>query len=208
MAQLTPPPVTPPTSLASLAALGARRFTVADYHKMHDAGILMDGERVELLDGYVVEKPLRKPPHEGAVRRLTIRLPRHVPPGWSVQIQDAITLPSDSEPEPDAAVIRGDETAYDTRHPGPADVGIVIEVSGSSLAFDRGEKSRLYARDGIPAYWIVNVADRQIEVYADPQPTASPPAYATHTDYRPGDSVPLVLDGVAVASIPVADLIP
>ena len=84
----------------------------------------------------------------------------------------------------------------------------MIEVSDSSLARDRKDKHLLYAHDGIPVYWVVNVVDRRIELYTDPQPDADPPAYATRTDYHPGDAVPVVLDGRTVGTLAVADLLP
>jgi Uma2 family endonuclease len=114
----------------------------------------------------------------------------------------------ESEPEPDAAVVRGDITTYFTRHPTPTDFGIVIEISDSTLAFDRRDKGRIYARAGIPVYWIVNVVDRQVEVYTDPQPGAAPPAYAAQTIYRPGQDVPILLDGTATSAVAVSDLLP
>lgn len=197
-----------PSLLATLAAMGARRLTVSDYHKMHDAGILMETERCELLDGFIVEKPVKKPPHEGVIRRLTVRLSRYAPPGWMLQIQDSISLPPDSEPEPDAAMVRGDETSYDDHHPGPADIGIVIEAADTSVRFDRREKVMIYARHELPVYWLINLVDQVIEVYTDPDPTTIPPSYRTRTDYRPGQSVPIVLDGAVTGQIPVTDLLP
>jgi len=204
-AKTTPPmnPATPP--LATVATL--RRFTPAEYHAMLTAGILYEGERVELLEGLVVEKPMRNPPHDGAVKRITNRIPRLLPANWLIQVQCAIAL-ADSEPEPDGAILRGDDTSYDARHPSTADIGVVIEVSDTSLAFDRRSKGRIYARAGIPIYWVVNVVDKQIEVYSDPDPAANPPEYRTRQDYRPGDSLPIHLDGAVAGTIPAADLLP
>jgi hypothetical protein len=196
-----------PDLLDRLAALGTPRLTVAEYHAMHDAGLLMEGDRVELLDGYLVDKPTRNPPHDVALQRLTKRLIRLGLVGWEVRIQSAVSF-QESEPEPDAALVRGDDTTFQARHPGPADTGIVIEVSDSSLLFDRRVKGRMYAKVGIPTYWINNLVDGHIEVSTAPDPAASPPSYGTQTDYLPGHDVPIVLDGVAVASIPVADLSP
>ena len=102
----------------------------------------MEGERVELLDGYMVEKPRRDPPHEAALMRVSIRLPRRLPAGWVTRTQQAVTL-GESEPEPNFAVVQGDESSYDTRHPGPADIGLIVEVSDTSLAFDRRGKGRI-----------------------------------------------------------------
>jgi Uma2 family endonuclease len=122
-------------------------------------------------------------------------------------VQCAITL-GDSEPEPDGAVVRGDARTYLTRYPGPGDVGLVIEVADSTLAADRIDKGRIYARAGIVCYWIVNLVDRQIEVYTSPSGPTAAPAFAQQADYHVGDAVPLVLDGTTVVSIPVQDLLP
>ena len=183
------------------------RLTVDEYHRMIQANILTTDDRVELLGGYLVNKMPQNTPHSSTVERLIEDLPRVKPPGWRVRIQLPITL-TNSEPEPDAALVRGDRNTYDGRQPTGTDFGIVIEVADSSLALDRREKGRLYAEAGIPVYWIVNLVDRQIEVYTDPDATTEPPAYRVRTDYKPGDAVPIVLDGAAVAVIPVSDLIP
>ncbi len=198
----TRPPSPPP--LLSLA--GFKQFTPAQYHKLIDSGVIMEGEAVELLEGYLVEKGMRNPPHEMSLRRMTARLPRHAP-GWFLQVQGAIALGA-SEPEPDGVLLRGDETTCDGRIPTVADIGLVIEVSDSTLAFDRRDKGRIYARVGIPVYWIINVVDRQIEVYTNPDATANPPAYRTRTNYAITDAVPVVLDGVAAGTIPVSELLP
>jgi len=190
-----------------LSLAGFRRFTPQQYHQLVETGIIREGEPVELLEGYLVEKAMRNPPHEAALRRLTVRLPRRVPVGWYVQIQGAVSL-ADSEPEPDGAILRGDETTCDGRLPEANDFGVVVEISDSSLAFDRRDKSRIYARAGIPQYWIINVVDSQIEVYSQAETGTTPPAYTTRTDYTTGQGVPLVLDGIAVGTIPVADLLP
>lgn len=97
-----------------------------------------------------------------------------------------------------------------TRHPGPGDFGIVIEVSNTSLDSDREDKLPIYARAGLQVYWIVNVVDLQIEVYEQPCGPGSNPGYATNRVYKPGDAVPLVLvlDGNAVATIPVSEMLP
>ena len=203
------PPLHPlapaPTPLSGI--VGLRRFTVAEYRKMLDAGILVENERVELVEGYVVEKSVRNQPHENALRRLTNRFQRRLPDGYVTQIQGAIRL-SDGEPEPDGAVIRGDETTCDHHFPGPDDLPMLIEVADSSLLRDRRDKGRSYARAGIAVYWIVNLVDGVIEVYTNPEPAAMTPVYRDRTDYHPGDDVPIVLDGATVGSIPAAELLP
>ena len=201
-------PAAPPPGLPLRGQLaGFRRFTVAEYHAMLRAGILAEGEPVELIEGCLVRKMTKHPPHESTLNRLRKRLDRLLPPGWDSRIQGAITLP-DSEPEPDYVAVRGGDADYDARHPGPADVGLIAEVADSSLAVDRTDAHRIYARAGLPVYWIVNIPDRQIEVYTDPRPAADPPAYATRRDYLVGDGVPVVLDGARVGAVAVADVLP
>lgn len=200
----TPPPIVP-NGFSRWRWL--RQFTVEEYHKLIAGGILTPDDRVELLEGYVVDKMPQDTPHGGTLTRLSVRVSRRLPDGWVWRTQQPITLPT-GEPEPDFAVVRGDETSFDARHPDPADLGIVFEVADSSLVKDRRDKGRAYARVGIPVYWVLNVADRVVEVYTDPDPTADPPAYRARTDYPAGQDVPLVLDGVTVAVLPVADLFP
>ncbi len=195
---------TPTPSFAMFTAF--RRFTVDEYHLMIESGILNDEDKVELLEGYVVEKMPRNPPHDVAIQRLNKRTTRLNLVGWEVRVQSAITLP-DSEPEPDIGLARGDDRTFASRHPSPAELGAVMEVSDSTLLRDRQDKGRIYARAKVPVYWIVNLVDAQIEVYTNPGGTDSQPEYATRTDYQAGDSVPLVLDGVQVARIAVDDIL-
>jgi len=200
-----------PTTTINLPLLGTmagfRRFTVGEYHRLTELGILTEDDNLELLEGYLVLKMARNPPHDGTLHRTLKRLARDLPPGWDVRIQAAVTL-ADSEPEPDLAVVRDDPDGYTTRHPGPADVGLVIEVADSTLAGDRADKGRIYARAGIPWYWIINLPDRQVEVYSSPSGPTGAPAYAQRKDYQPGDAVALTLSSAVVASIPVQDLLP
>jgi Uma2 family endonuclease len=200
-----------PTQTVNLPLLGTlagfRRFSVAEYHKLIDIGILTEDDNLELLEGYLVLKMARKPPHDATIQKVAKKCLRVLPPDWDLRIQSAITL-AESEPEPDVAVVRGDENRYITRHPGPADIGLLIEVSDSTLDGDRADKGRIYARARIPFYWIINLVDRQVEVYSDPSGPTAVPAFAKRTDYRIGDNVPLQLDGTTVATLPVQDLLP
>jgi Uma2 family endonuclease len=180
-----------------------RRFTVDEYHKMIQAGILNDEDRVELLEGHVVLKMPRNPPHDGTIDQLGGILPPVIPPGWYLRVQNAITL-NDSEPEPDFALVRGTRRTYYARHPTAADIGLVIEVADSSLDRDRTEKARIYAGAGIAVYWIINLVNRQVEVLTAPAALA----YGQTQIYPPGAAVPLSLDGVLIASIPSDDLLP
>jgi Uma2 family endonuclease len=199
------------TQAANLPLLGSqagfRRFTVDEYHRLIEMGFLTEDDNLELLEGYLVHKMTRNPPHDGTLHQALKRLTRLAPPGWDVRVQSAVTL-TDSEPEPDLAVIREDPSQYMNRHPSAADVGLVVEVSDSTLPGDRADKGRIYSRAGIPCYWIINLADRQVEVYTSPSGPTAAPAYARRQEYRVGDAVPLTLDGAAIASLPVQDLLP
>jgi Uma2 family endonuclease len=114
----------------------------------------------------------------------------------------------ESEPEPDVSVVRGDTRSYLTRHPGPSDTGLVVEVADESLVRDRGVKKRLYARARSPHYWIVNLIDRQVEVYSDPTGPADKPDYRLRRIYGGDERVPVILDGVEVGTIAIRDLLP
>jgi hypothetical protein len=184
-----------------------RKFSVAEYHRMIDADVLTEDDAVELLEGWIVPKMPRKPPHDGTIQLTEDSLRRVLPGGWTLRIQSAITT-SDSEPEPDLAAVRGDVRTYLLRHPTPAEVGLVIEISDSTLIQDRQDKGRLYARANIPHYWVVNLVDRVIEAYADPGMQGANPAYQSRRDYQPHETIPLILDNQVIAMLPVADLLP
>ena len=194
----------PPPSFAMYTAF--RRFSVDEYHKMIEAGILNDEDKVELLEGYVVEKMPRNPAHDVAIQRLDKRFHRMVPSGWEVRVQSAIHL-TDSEPEPDVALARGDDFTFATRHPEAGELGATIEVADSSLARDRQDKGRIYTGAGIPVYWVVNLVDQQIEVYTSPSGAGTTAAYGQRQDYRRGDLVPVILDGVQVGHIAVSEIL-
>jgi Uma2 family endonuclease len=117
-----------------------------------------------------------------------------------------VRLPG-GEPEPDLAIVMGPAGRYDTQHPTPAEIAMLVEVADSTLQYDRTLKLRAYALAGVPVYWIVNLEDRQIEVFTNP--VASPtPTYSTTALYSPGQQLPLVVAGQHVAQIVVADLLP
>jgi Uma2 family endonuclease len=183
------------------------RFSVNAYHRMLDAGILDEDSRTELLEGYLVTKMGYNPPHATSTGRTRRRIERLASFGWEVREEKPITL-SDSEPQPDVSVARGDDSLYVARHPGPADLALVVEVSDSSLDIDRQDMARIYARAGIVEYWIVNLPDRQVEVYSQPTGPTAAPTYANSQIYAAGSSVPLTLDGVIVGQIPVDELLP
>lgn len=184
-----------------------RKLSVAEYQKMIDAGILTDEDRVELLEGHMVLKMPANPPHDSTLTKLYRRLDRMAPTGYVVRCQVGSLLPG-SRPEPDVAMARGAESAFDARHPQPADLALVIEVSDSSLTIDRVDKNRIYARESIPQYWVVNLVDEQIEVYTDPTGPQSAPVYRRRQDYPRGTAVPVELDGTPIGTVIVDEVLP
>jgi Uma2 family endonuclease len=194
------PPAMPPPGLPLY------RFSVEQYHQMIQAGVLRSGERAELLEGWIVAKTTRNPPHDWTLTQLHPLLLRMLSDDWLVRVQCALTLRL-SEPEPDVAVVRGPNSRYRTRHPGPQDTALIIEVADTSLDEDRGLKLRTCARARISLYWIVNLPEAQVEVYTEPRGGRSP-RYLQRQDYSAADRIPLVLAGHDFGTIPVRDLLP
>ncbi|HEX5442575.1 MAG TPA: Uma2 family endonuclease [Pirellulales bacterium] len=183
------------------------KFSVARYQKMIETGVLTPDDKVELLENYVVLKMPRKPPHDGTIDLLMAAIGLRLPAGWLPRVQRAVVF-SDSQPEPDFAVVRGTARSYLARHPAAGDVGLLVEVADSSLLRDQRDKARIYARGGIVCYWIVNLPDRQVEVYTQPSGSAATPDYASIRFYGAGDQLSLMLDGQPVAAVAVEDLLP
>jgi Uma2 family endonuclease len=178
-----------------------QQISVDDYEKMIELGILTENDRVELIRGEIVEKMSIGDPHIACVNRLTRRFVRAVDDKAIVSIQNPIRL-ADSEPEPDLTLLAPSNDDYASGKAGPADVLLVIEVADSSLDYDRDVKGPIYAENGIADYWIVNLIDRCLEVYRQPQPDGS---FAEVRTLKPGDSIDvLALPGLTVA---VADLL-
>ena len=148
-----------------------RRFTLSEYHWLIERGFFHPDDRVELIRGQLVEMSPIHPPHASTVTRLARILDRWVEEPLVVRSQQPITLAGQiSEPEPDVvlAAPAGSSDEFDQRHPLPAEVLLVCEVSDSTLAFDRKTKLSLYASAAIQEYWLVNVYERTLEVYRDP----------------------------------------
>ncbi|MBX9623895.1 MAG: Uma2 family endonuclease [Gemmataceae bacterium] len=202
-----PPPAPSPTPATYQADASIATFSVARYKQMIEQGVLTALDRVELLENYIVLKMSKGPAHDGTIDAAGDTLRPLLPAGWRLRTQQTVDL-ADSQPEPDFAAVRGGPRAYLARHPAPADTGLLVEVANTSLLRDQRDKTRIYARAGIAVYWIINLVDRQIEVYTLPSGPADAPAYGRLDAYAPGDLVPLVLDGAQVAAVPAADLLP
>lgn len=144
-----------------------RRFSVEEYRRLAAAGILGEDERVELIEGELIEMAPIGSVHASFVGRFTRALEglgRHAALLW---VQNPIALP-DSEPQPDIAILRERADGYERSLPSASDVLLVIEIADASLDYDRDVKIPLYARHGIPEVWLMDVRSRRLEVHRDP----------------------------------------
>jgi len=184
-----------------------RRFTRAEYERLIDLGVFQPGEDIELIGGELMVAEPQGAPHYTAIRKTAKALEAAFGPGWEVRTEGPIGLDDESEPEPDVAVVPGAPDDYARAHPSrPA---LTVEVAESSLALDRQRKGSLYARAGLPDYWVLNLVDRVLEVYREPAPDSAAPF-----GWRYGRSevceasarvTPLTAPG---SSIPVSQLLP
>ncbi|MCB0062484.1 MAG: Uma2 family endonuclease [Caldilineaceae bacterium] len=180
------------------------RFTLDEYHWLIENGFFQPEDRLELIEGYLVETSPLGPPHAGVVDSVMEELVAKVKRRAKVRIQQPITLPQQTtEPEPDFVLARRTDT-YRARHPFPEDILLVGEVSDSTLAYDRGKKARLYAEAGIQEYWIVNVIDGVLEVYRDPIGSGNNADYRTKLTYTADETVtPLALPNCRIDLVPI-----
>ncbi len=148
--------------------LARRRFTVDEYHRMAEAGILSEDDRVELIEGEIVHMTAIGGAHLDCVNRLTRLLVTRVGARADVSVQNPVRLDRYSEPQPDLALLQ--PRPYAPGLPGPRDVFLLVEVADTSAACDRQVKVPLYARAGITEVWLVNLERKAVEVYRDPAP--------------------------------------
>jgi Uma2 family endonuclease len=182
-------------------------LSVDQYHDMIRAGILTDDDPVELLEGWLVYRMPKSPSHSVATQQTRDLVARLLPAGWFADAQEPITTAT-SEPEPDVTVVRGDRRDFLSRHPMPQHLALVVEVADTTLSRDRGLKKWLYARTGIPVYWILNLAENHLEIYTGPSGPAEQPDYREVRVYGSADTAPLVIDGREVGAIAVRELLP
>lgn len=180
------------------------RFSLERYEELVESGAFTTRDRFHLINGYLVARMTQNPPHNTADDLCGAALQRVLPPGWYIRAAKPVRIPSRaSKPEPDRAVVRGSIRDYAHRDPDPQEVGMVVEVSDSSLRDDR-DLTRVYGGGGIPVFWIINLVDRQVEVYSQ----LGQGGYQSQAIFRPGQDVPVVIDGIEVGWIPVNDLLP
>jgi Uma2 family endonuclease len=183
------------------------RLSVTQYHKMIESGILTENDPIELLEGWLVTKMPQNPAHLFSTQVLQDILKEVLPDGWFLNIQGPVVL-EDSEPEPDAVVVYGDRRDYLKEKPGPQNIALIIEVSDSTLQLDRSVKKRLFASAAIPVYWIVNLVDRQLEIYRYPSARTAMPDYQQQQILKPDEQAAVIIDDQEVAYIQLRDLFP
>jgi Uma2 family endonuclease len=152
-----------------LTDLPQRRWSVDEYHRMIAAGILTSSDRVELLEGHIIEMVPQEPPHASTTSSFGNDLVMLFAGKAWVRQQLPITIAPNSEPEPDIAVVQLDLNRYRDCHPIPEDVYLLIEVSDSTLSYDRDRKAKVYAKANIPEYWVIDVNKKQLLVFREPQ---------------------------------------
>ena len=179
-------------------AVTRRRFTVHDYHRMGDAGILSPSDRVELIDGEIISKPVIGPRHGASVDRTTRALVTAVGTSAIVRVQGAVRLDLFHEPEPDIVLLRPRADFYASAHPGPADILLVIEVAESSIDYDRDIKARIYAKARVLEYWLVDLSEDVVHVHSGPANAV----YRSVITCRRGQTIaPRALPSCAIATL-------
>lgn len=150
--------------------LQRRLFTADEYHRMAEAGVLRDDDRVELVDGEIVQMTPIGSPHAACVDRLNVLLQQQVDVRGIVRVQGPIRLDAHSEPQPDLSILKPRANFYASAHPTPGDILLIVEVADTSLRYDRDIKVPLYARAGIAETWLVDLLNERVEIFT--QPTA------------------------------------
>ncbi len=184
-----------------------RRWTRAEYDRLIADGRFGPAERLELLGGQLVVREPQGSRHAVAIELALRALQQAFGPAWRVRVQLPVSLDVESEPEPDLSVVGGDPRGSALSH--PAHPVLIVEVADTSLAFDREYKSSLYARAGVADYWIVNLVDRQLEVFRDPVVAPLTPfGWRYGQRLVRGASASIFPLGAPSARISVADLLP
>jgi Uma2 family endonuclease len=173
--------------------IARRRFTIEEFEQMIRAGVFEEDERIELIEGEIVEMSPIELRHMVCVSRLDFLLQRQLGSEFHVWVQNAIRMPNNSRPQPDVFLLKWRDDFYAGKHPTAEDVVLLIEVAESSLRYDRKIKAPRYAKAGIPEVWIVNLPKDIVEVYTTPGESG----YENVRRAGRGESLPLLgsLDG-------------
>lgn len=161
-----PAPVSPAGHSSPQSSPPLRRFSVDEYYRMAEVGILKPDEKLELIDGAILKMSPSGPTHASVTSSLEELLKELIGKRATVRVQFPIRLDDRNEPEPDIAVVQ--RGRYMTAHPAPADVFFLVEVADSSLLFDKRDKAELYARAGVPEYWLVDLPNRAFHIHREP----------------------------------------
>jgi Uma2 family endonuclease len=195
------------TTVASMSVQPARYlFTVGEYERMGELGLFHEDDRVELIEGEIIEMAPIGSRHAACVDRLNRLLTAAVGDRAIVRVQSPVRLGERSEPQPDLAVLRPRPDFYASAHPGPPDVLLLVEVADTTVAWDTEVKVPLYAAGGVPATWVVDLAGGGVHLFSDP----GAPGYRRVRRALPGDALALdALPGVSLpgVSLPVADVL-
>lgn len=184
-----------------MLAQAQHRFSVEDYYRMAETGVLRPGARVELLEGKIIDLSPIGPFHGGVTTFLTELFAAASKGRWQTRVQNVLRLDDFSEPQPDVVLVKPAKDFYRKRHPQPEDVFLLIEISDSTLETDREEKLPAYGHAGVAEVWIVNLNDLLVEVYREPQFNG----YGSKTILRAGDHAkPLAFPD---ATVDVAELL-
>ncbi|MBD2413531.1 hypothetical protein FACHB389_31815 [Nostoc calcicola FACHB-389] len=170
----------------------AKRFTIAEYHRLIELGFFREDDRVELIRGEIVQMAAKGTSHSVCSTRLYRELFKLVAEKAIIRGQEPIIIADDSEPEPDLVIVQNRPDDYLEAHPSPSDVLLVIEISNSTLKYDQDVKLSLYAEAGIYDYWIFNLVDNYLECYGEPyQHLQGKFGYRRKVIYLPNESVHL-----------------
>ncbi len=184
------------------------RLSVRQFKAMIDADIFPRGAQVELLGGMLVQMMTIGDPHDNTLDALAEQLRPLAPAGWLVREDKSLQIGPRSRLQPDIAIVRGPRAQYYKRTPHARETALVVEVSQTSHAYDRGEKWRAYAAARVPTYWIVHLAKGQVEVYRDPAGSGKSAAYKSTEVFGVDATVPVVIDGNEVGRVAVRDFLP
>ena len=168
-----------------MALMNRRRFTVDEYYRMGEAGILSEGDRVELIEGEIIQMPPIGPLHDSDVDRFAELFFLTYGGEANVRVQNPARLSDFTEPQPDLMLLRRRDDFYRSGHPQPEDVLLLVEIADTTLAFDRRVKLPVYARTGIREVWIVDVREKVITAYREPESDG----YRVARVFRMGDEI-------------------
>jgi Uma2 family endonuclease len=196
-------PSAPVTTDFAVPPFAVRRFSVAEYQRLTEIGMLTEDDSVELLEGWIVRKMTKNPRHDATIDMLSEILWRLLPAGWFPRTQNVLITP-DSAPEPDVVIAQGRPQDYVDHHPTPRDVALVIEVAESSLDRD-WQKRGIYARAGVAVYWIVDLNADRLEVFTEPDIVAE--QFQRHEQLRSSSLANISLPTGEIVTLALADIL-